>query len=186
MTVVLGRHPITPGMYQLRAEIWLPRPRAEVFDFFADAFNLETITPPFLHFQVQSPRPIEMHVGQLIDYRLRLHGIPIRWRTEITGWDPPHQFRDEQVHGPYRLWRHLHTFVERDGGTLMTDQVDYAAPGGPLVHALAVKGDVRRIFEYRERTMLERFSAGVPACRPPGSSDPLDLPVGASSDSKSR
>jgi ligand-binding SRPBCC domain-containing protein len=164
MTVTLGRHPVTPGMYRLRAEIWLPRPCEEVFDFFADAFNLETITPPLLKFQVETPRPIPMHVGALIDYRLRLHGFPIQWRTEITGWEPPFRFVDEQVRGPYRLWRHLHTFVERDSGTLMTDLVDYAVPGGPLVHALAVQGDVRRIFEYRERKMTEQFpQEGCPA-----------------------
>jgi ligand-binding SRPBCC domain-containing protein len=160
MTVTLGRHPVTPGMYRLRAEIWLPRPSEEVFDFFADAFNLETITPPLLRFQVATLRPIAMHGGALIDYRLRLRGFPIQWRTEITGWEPPFRFVDEQVRGPYRLWRHLHTFVEHDGGTLMTDQVDYAVPGGPLVHALAVRGDVRRIFEYRERKMTELFPLG--------------------------
>jgi len=157
MTVKLGRHPSTPGLFLLEAEIWLPRPRDELFEFFADAFNLETITPPTLQFHVVTPGPIDMRVGRLIDYRLRLHGIPIRWRTEITGWEPPFQFVDEQVHGPYRLWRHLHTFREQDGGTLMTDRVEYAVPGGPLVHALAVKGDVRRIFEFRERKMLELF-----------------------------
>lgn len=157
MAVTLGRHPVTPGMYQLRAEIWLPRPCEEVFEFFADAFNLETITPPLLRFHVETPRPISMQVGALIDYRLRLHGIPLRWRTEITGWDPPFSFVDEQVWGPYRLWRHRHAFVEQDGGTLMTDEVDYAVPGGPVVHALAVEGDVRRIFEFREQKMQELF-----------------------------
>ncbi|WLD10637.1 SRPBCC family protein [Planctellipticum variicoloris] len=159
MAVSLGRHPVTPGIFLLRAEIWLPRRREDVFDFFADAFNLEAITPPLLHFHVETPPPIAMHVGALIDYRLRLHGFPIRWRTEITGWEPPLQFVDEQVQGPYRLWRHRHSFVERNGGTLMTDEVEYAVPGGTLVHALAVKGDVARIFEFREQKMRELFFA---------------------------
>lgn len=169
MAMTLKRHPVTPGTYRLRAEIWLPRRREEIFDFFADAVNLETITPPLLRFQVETPRPIAMHVGSLIDYRLRLHGFPIRWRTEITGWEPPFRFVDEQVRGPYRFWRHRHTFVDHEGGTLVTDEVDYAVPGGGLVHALAVKGDIRKIFEYRERRMIELFphDGCAPArCRP--------------------
>lgn len=161
MTVELGPHPETPGLYELRAATWLPRPRDEVFEFFADAFNLERITPPLLQFQVLTPAPIVMRVGALIDYRLRLRGIPLRWKTEITAWDPPCRFADEQVSGPYALWRHTHEFVEQDGGTLMTDRVEYAVPFGTLVHVLFVKNDVRRIFEFRDRTIHELLDTSL-------------------------
>ena len=132
-----------------------------MFDFFADAFQLERMTPPWLHFSVVTPRPIEMRAGTLIDYQLRLHGIPIRWGTKITAWEPPFQFIDEQISGPYRLWRHLHTFEEIDGKTVCRDQVDYSVPGGPLVHSLFVKRDVQRIFEYRRKRLLQIFNVGA-------------------------
>ena len=99
----------------LDTELFLPRPREEVFPFFADAFNLEAITPPFLRFKVTTEAPIEMQVGALIDYKLRLHGIPITWRTRIAAWEPPYRFVDEQLKGPYSLWRHEHTFEEVEG-----------------------------------------------------------------------
>ena len=130
-TITSSPHP--GAAYRLQAEIWVPQPREEVFDFFADAFNLEAITPPWLNFSVKTPAPIAMETGTLIDYRLRLHGIPITWRTLISVWEPPFRFVDQQLRGPYRLWHHEHTFEELDGGTLVRDTVDYAVPGGPLV-----------------------------------------------------
>lgn len=136
-------------------EIWLPRPRKEVFAFFADAFNLQKITPPFLNFVVLTPKPIRMRAGTLIDYKLRLRGIPINWRTLITVWEPPVRFVDEQLRGPYRQWLHEHTFEERDGGTLMHDKVRYSVPGGALVERLFVRRDVQRIFDYRAERMEE-------------------------------
>lgn len=144
----------------LRTELWLPRRREEVFPFFAEAANLEAITPPWLHFRVLTPRPIEMRAGTLIDYRLRVHGIPLRWRSEISVWDPPHRFVDEQRRGPYALWHHEHLFEEKDGGTLCTDVVRYAAPGGPFrrwIERLWVGPDVQRIFRYREARLKELF-----------------------------
>lgn len=150
--------------HRFETEAWLGRSREEVFPFFADAFNLERITPPFLRFRVVTARPIEMGVGTLIDYRLRVHGAPIRWRTEITAWDPMRMFVDEQVRGPYRLWRHTHTFEERGGGTLMRDVVEYAAPLGWISVPLLVRRDVARIFAYREGAMRRIFEgAGEPA-----------------------
>lgn len=125
----------------------------EVFGFFADAGNLEAITPPRLHFEVITPRPIPMAAGTLIQYRLRLHGVPISWLTSIQQWDPPHRFVDTQVRGPYALWHHTHTF-EPSGtdGTLMTDTVRYAigfGPLGELARRALVDRDLAAIFDFR-------------------------------------
>ncbi len=137
-----------------------PRPVAELFGFFADAHNLDVITPPWLKFRVLTPAPIEMRVGTLIDYRLRLHGLPIRWRTEITQWEPPYRFADNQLHGPYRRWFHEHIFEETSAGTQMTDRVTYRVPGSifePLIHDYFVERDLRRIFDYRAEQLAKRF-----------------------------
>ena len=155
--VTIEKWPQRPVQFRLTTELHLPVARSQVFEFFADAYQLEKITPPWLHFSVQTPRPIAMQPGTLIDYRLRLHGLPIRWRTKITAWEPPVRFVDEQLVGPYSLWRHLHTFEETSGGTCCKDQVDYAVPGGALVHQLFVKRDVRKIFEFRRQTLAEIF-----------------------------
>ncbi len=138
-----------------KSELWLPRPREEVFNFFGDALNLQAITPPFLNFEVLTPAPIEMRAGTLIDYKLRVRGIPLRWRTLISAWEPPHRFMDEQLRGPYRQWIHEHTFEERDGGTLARDVVRYSVFGGALVDWLFVRRDVEKIFAYREKRMKE-------------------------------
>lgn len=130
----------------------LSRAPEEVFPFFADAVNLERITPPWLGFRVVTPEPIEMRRGTLIDYRLRLHGVPLSWSTEIALWDPPHRFVDVQLSGPYRLWHHTHTFEPNGDGTLMRDLVRYALPLGPLgevAHRLLVRRDLERIFACR-------------------------------------
>ncbi len=144
-------------MHLINTELWLPRPREEVFPFFADARNLQALTPDWLHFQVLTPDPIVMRPGARIDYQLRLHGIPVKWQSEITEWDPPHRFVDEQRRGPYKLWKHEHIFAERNGSTLVIDRVVYAVPGGALVHFLFVQRDVNRIFEYRRLKLRELF-----------------------------
>jgi ligand-binding SRPBCC domain-containing protein len=144
-------------------ELWLPRPREEVFPFFADAHNLERITPPILNFHVVTPRPIDMREGAIIDYKLKVRGVPIRWRTLISAWEPNVMFRDEQIRGPYRLWRHTHTFEDRDGGTLCRDRVEYAYLGDFLVHSWLVKKDVESIFEYRAKVLKETFPPKAPA-----------------------
>lgn len=152
---------------ELRSELWLPRPLSEVFPFFADARNLQRITPPWLSFEVLTPAPIEMRPGARIDYRLRVHGVPLRWQSEITVWEPPYRFVDEQRRGPYRLWHHEHTFRENNGGTLCGDIVQYASRGGPLrpmIEALFVRRDVDKIFRYR-REVLERELGGVTPAR---------------------
>ena len=143
--------------HSFQAELWLPRRREEVFPFFADAQTLETITPPWLKFQICTPTPIVMRPGALIDYRIRLRGLPLRWRTEIEVWDPPLRFVDNQVRGPYRRWHHTHTFEERDGGTLCRDEVRYAVFGGSLVNRFFVRPDIERIFAYRQEQLRKRF-----------------------------
>ena len=143
----------------LQTALWLPRPRDEVFCFFSDAHNLQAITPAWLQFRVLTSQPIEMKAGARIDYKFRVHGFPLRWQSEITKWEPPHLFVDEQRRGPYRQWIHEHRFEERDGGTLCTDNVRYAALGGRLIERLFVRRDVERIFAFRQRKMLEIFGS---------------------------
>ncbi|MBS0195463.1 MAG: SRPBCC family protein [Planctomycetes bacterium] len=144
----------------LQTTLWLPRRPEEVFPFFSDALNLEAITPPWLHFKVLTPAPIQMAKGTLIDYKLRLRGMPIRWRTLISAWEPPFMFVDEQLKGPYNKWHHTHTFEAKDGGTLCTDKVVYAAPGGRPVHSLFVRPQIEKIFEYRQEQLLKLLGAG--------------------------
>ncbi len=131
-----------------------PLEAEELFPFFANASNLETITPPWLGFRILTPLPITMRSGTEIDYRLKLRGVPLGWRTRITAWEPPRRFVDEQIRGPYRIWRHEHLFEPLDDGTLMTDRVEYAHFGGSLVERLLVRPDVEKIFRWR-RTRLE-------------------------------
>jgi len=149
---------------ELVVESEVGRPIDEVFAFFSDASNLERITPRFLRFRIVTPLPIAMREGALIDYRLRLHGVPIRWRTLISAWEPTRRFVDEQLRGPYRLWRHEHTFEDRGGSTLVRDRVEYAHWGTALGERLMVRPSLERIFAYRtERTaeILEGASAPV-------------------------
>ena len=154
---MIDAHPSQRGVWQLRAEFWTPRPLSDVFEFFADAHNLEELTPPFLKFQVLTPTPIPMRVGTTIDYQLRLHGLVIRWQSLISAWQPPYRFVDEQVRGPYSLWHHEHTFEERDGGTLIRDVVNYSVPGGWIINKLFVQRDLQAIFDYRQQQMQKRF-----------------------------
>jgi ligand-binding SRPBCC domain-containing protein len=144
--------------WELRARLRLPRPRPEIFAFFADAGNLEALTPPWLRFRIITPQPLEMRAGALIEYRLRVHGIPVRWKTEITAWESPHRFVDEQRRGPYRLWVHEHTFEDAPGGgTFVCDRVRYQVPFGRLANWLVVERDARTIFRYRSEALLRVF-----------------------------
>ena len=150
------------SVHVLRREQRLPAGPGEVFPFFADAHNLEAITPPWLGFRVVTPRPIDMGAGTFIEYRLRLHGVPLRWRTRIAVWDPPRRFVDVQIAGPYRLWHHTHDFEpDGEGHTLMRDTVRYALPLGPLgalAHRAVVRRDLASIFEFRHRAVLASLS----------------------------
>jgi ligand-binding SRPBCC domain-containing protein len=141
----------------LNSEVWLPQGREEVFEFFSRAENLEALTPPWLHFSILSPGPITMKVGTRIQYRLRLHGIPLGWESEITAWEPPHRFVDEQRSGPYRQWIHEHQFLQHNGGTQVRDAVRYSVVGGSLVDRLFVAPDLSRIFEFRRQKTAEIF-----------------------------
>ena len=144
--------------FSIDRSIFLPRPIDEVFPFFSDARNLEQLTPPFLKFKVITPDPIVMEPGTHIRYKLRLHGFPICWESEITVWEPPHRFVDEQLSGPYRLWHHEHRFVTQNGGTQVSDHVDYAILRGSLINSILVAPDVRRIFDYRTQILQSRFT----------------------------
>ena len=135
----------------------VPHSLDEVFSFFADASNLNAITPKSLHFRILSPTPIDMHVGATIDYKLRIRGFPVYWTSEITAWEPPYRFVDEQRRGPYRQWIHEHSFEEHDGCTRIHDRVDYAVPGGALINKLFVRPELERVFAYRHAILRDRF-----------------------------
>jgi ligand-binding SRPBCC domain-containing protein len=147
--------------YRLEREQWLPRPVDEVFAFFSRPENLQVITPPWLDFRMVET-PSELAVGSLIRYRLRWHWVPIRWTTEISEWGAPNGFVDREVSGPYALWNHEHWFTAHEGGTTMRDRVTYGLPFGwigRVAHAIVVKRDVEKIFDFRGETMRRLFPA---------------------------
>lgn len=141
----------------------IKKPLNEVFDFFSKAENLNKITPPEVHFTILTPLPIKMFPGTLIDYRIKLNGIPMKWRTKISVWDAPHQFVDEQIKGPYVRWHHTHSFKDLGNGTTeMTDRVEYLSPGWifePLINWLFVGKKVEGIFKYREQQLQQLFGS---------------------------
>lgn len=146
---------------KFESSIWIPAPVETVFSFFSRAENLDKITPPWLHFKILTALPLEMGDGTLLEYQLKLHGIPVSWQTEITNWNPPFQFVDVQLRGPYRKWVHTHTFTSQNNGTLVEDNVDYAVPGfflEPLIYRYFVKPDISKIFEYRQNQLTKIFS----------------------------
>lgn len=149
-------------LLERRQHIELPIERA--FAFYGDARNLERITPPWLGFEVTTPGPIEMGVGTLIEYRLRLHRVPVRWRTRIEAWEPPRRFVDVQVRGPYSLWEHTHEFEEDGAGaTIIRDRVRYSIPFEPLgeiADRLLVRRDLKQIFDYRRDAVARELGGG--------------------------
>ena len=145
--------------YRLKASMQVKCPIDRVFEFFSDAANLEAITPPWLNFQILTPMPFEISKGSLLDYKIRLHYIPIKWRTEICVWEPPYRFVDQQLKGPYKKWYHEHTFKELGNGvTSVIDDVHYIPRGGSLIHKFFVKSDLEKIFNYRQEKLTEIFS----------------------------
>jgi ligand-binding SRPBCC domain-containing protein len=150
-------------VYHIEREQFVPLSVGEAFAFFADAFNLEAITPPWLRFRILTPRPISMSEGTSIEYRLSLHRLPFHWLTRIERWEPCRRFVDRQVKGPFRLWEHTHAFEERPGGTLIRDLVAYRMPYGTLgvlTHRLLLARDLERIFDYRHDG-VDRLLAGT-------------------------
>ena len=146
--------------YTLTMEQVVPRPLAEVFAFFSRAENLEVLTPPWLNFKILDVTPQPVQKGTLVNYSLRLHGIPLRWRSEILEWEPPRRFIDLQLRGPYKLWRHEHRFESRDGGTLISDTVQLALPLGligRIAYRVKVHSDVQKIFAFRQHKISELF-----------------------------
>ncbi|HEY1497594.1 MAG TPA: SRPBCC family protein [Candidatus Solibacter sp.] len=156
------------AIHTLRREQLIPRPLDEVFAFFADARNLEAITPAWLSFQIRTPQPIAMRPGAILDYRLRWHGFPIAWKTRIESWNAPHSFTDVQLRGPYRLWHHVHSFAAEAGGTRMVDRVSYELPLGPigdLANAVLVHRDLERVFDFRAQAIAGLFPSHTGARR---------------------
>lgn len=146
--------------YILTREMMLDLARPVVFDFFADAGNLERITPTELRFHIFTPLPVDLREGALIEYRLRIYGIPINWRTEISLWNPPFEFIDRELKGPYKQWIHRHTFVEMDENkTLIRDEVKYRLPFEPLGELFHwfIRAKLDHIFDFRERAVREIF-----------------------------
>ena len=142
--------------WEIHREQLVRAPHADVFEFFSRARNLEELTPPFLRFEVLTREPIRMAPGTLIDYRLRVRGVPMRWRTLIEAWEPGRMFVDRQLRGPYRLWHHTHEFEARPDGTLVRDAIRYEIPLGPIgtvARALFVARDLERVFDFRRRAV---------------------------------
>jgi ligand-binding SRPBCC domain-containing protein len=148
--------------YKLVHEQLVPRKLEDVFEFFSRAENLETLTPDWLNFKVVSIHPQPVQKGTLINYKLRVRGLPLRWTSGIREWNPPSQFVDFQARGPYKLWQHTHRFIAEGNSTRIVDEVLYSLPFGPvgrIAHALMAKSDIEKIFRYREMKIRELFSA---------------------------
>ena len=145
-------------LQHLERSVELARDLDEVHAFFANPENLSLLTPPWLSFEILTPTPLEMRRGAIFDYAIKMRGLPMKWRSLISAWDPPHRFVDEQLRGPYRVWVHEHLFERTPGGTRVTDRIRYAALGGRIVDRLLVRPDLERIFNYR----IERMSALLP------------------------
>lgn len=154
----MTRRPTEP--FRFRCEQLVPHPIHEVFEFFSRAENLQAITPDWLNFEILKVDPSPVRKGTLIDYKLRLHGLPLRWQSEVVEWDPPHTFIDVQVRGPYKLWHHTHRFVAEGNSTRIVDEILYQLPFGmlgALAHWLMVRRDVEKIFSFRQQKIASLF-----------------------------
>jgi ligand-binding SRPBCC domain-containing protein len=158
-----GGRPVS-HIEELHAETWVPAPVEKAFAFFADATNLERLTPAWLNFEIVNSAPIVMQAGTIIDYRIRLYGVPIPWQTKIEIWEPGVRFVDVQVAGPYRWWRHEHRFEASGSGTRVIDHVEYL-PRARVLSGRIVRRDVERIFAFRQVALTSVFTldnAGAP------------------------
>ena len=150
--------------YRLEQEQVVNAPLERVFEFFSRARNLEALTPPWMRFEVLTPEPIEMRAGTLIEYRMGVYHVPLRWTSRIEEWQPGRRFIDVQVRGPYRLWHHTHEFEEHPQGTLIRDNVRYEIAFGPLgvlAHAALVRRDLARVFDYRQEQVQHLLREGA-------------------------
>ena len=148
--------------YTLEVKQFIQLPISEVFDFFSNPNNLELITPNNLKFTIKTESPIVMRLGLTIDYSLRIRGFPVKWTSLISEYNPPYNFIDEQVIGPYSKWHHEHKFIEKDKGTEIIDKIKYSLPFGyigQLVHILFVKRDLEKKFNYRKK-IINQISKG--------------------------
>lgn len=146
--------------HTLQRATFINRPVDEVFHFFSNPVNLARITPPAFRLRIITPQPVVIQQGTIIDYKIKALGIPFKWRTEITVWQPPHRFVDIQVHGPYSLWTHEHVFEAKDGGTLMHDRLQFRSPGWvlePLINKLLVQPKIEELFDHREACLKKIF-----------------------------
>jgi ligand-binding SRPBCC domain-containing protein len=151
----------TADGYVLTQTQFAPAALDEVWDFFSNAENLEALTPNFLQFKILTPSPIYMRRGTLIDYRIKLFGAPMHWRTKIVEFEPQHAFVDEQLRGPYARWHHRHSFKVVEGGTQIADRVEYTVPFhvfGRLAHELFVRRTLSLIFRHRYAAVARIFS----------------------------
>ncbi|GAB4175444.1 MAG: SRPBCC family protein [Calditrichia bacterium] len=145
-------------------EIFLPATLEQAFAFFQNVQNLAKITPPWVHFEIITPPPLDIYEGREYEYKLKVNGIPMHWKTLISVWEPPHRFVDVQLKGPYKTWVHEHSFFERENGVLMIDTVRYQLPLGfigELIHIMQVKKFIKQIFEYRNQIISAVFSGDV-------------------------
>ena len=143
----------------LHYETLVQAPLEATFAFFADASNLQRLTPPWLQFEMRTPTPVEMREGLEIEYRIRLYGVPMRWRSRIDVWEPRHRFVDRQITGPYLWWRHEHRFAPAGDATRVVDDVEYV-PRAAWIAGRFVRRDLERIFTYRQNTLREIFRDG--------------------------
>jgi ligand-binding SRPBCC domain-containing protein len=148
----------------LRCRQWVAHGLGETFAFFERPENLARITPPWLGFRLLTPTPVAMAAGLVLDYRVRVFGVATRWQSLISEYDPPHGFRDVQLIGPYRRWDHRHRFHAQDGGTTIEDVVVYEPPLGPLgalLDAVAIRRQLRAIFDYRRARIVALLGEGA-------------------------
>jgi ligand-binding SRPBCC domain-containing protein len=150
------------GSTLLQASQWIPHPLEEVFRFFSQPENLQTLTPSHVKFQLLEETPVTMEEGRELSYRLRVKGIPIGWTSKITLWDPPNAFADIQIKGPYHMWDHTHTFEREGSGTRVIDKVIYKSPGFRWMERALVRPDIRKIFAFRHKTLESVFQGAVP------------------------
>ena len=146
--------------FEINMKQYINKPLEVVFEFFSKPENLEMITPKSLSFNILTPTPIKMEKGSLIDYTIRLFGVPIHWRTLISDYEPPFRFVDQQIKGPYTFWHHTHTFKLVEGGVEIIDEVKYSLPLGwlgTLAHAIWVRKDLEKIFEHRKNVIQNYF-----------------------------